>query len=251
MNNNGVRADYVSTFPKYADSCSSFNLFVNNPQEPFDGTIVRIPLRTHEQAEASKIVQLAITLVDVLKELKAFQKEVAESLLFLKSIEKIEFRIDNHFLGAAEVTNVQETFAARTAIKSAITAGISKSLSFQLHIRHQYHHDEHEVDLHQQYHVQHKLADINADNSLKTLKKWAARESFFPWIALAAPLDLLPARSSIQSRIFVSLPLPILLLVCAAAMARRSKWRKNDQRDPMEYLSVQEDCSPGLARDVT
>ena len=229
----GLRIDFVSEYPSKADSFAAFHLFATDPQQSFHGTIIRLPLRTPEQAKKSKIIELAITPDDVLKELKVFQKEVAESLLFLKNIETIEFNIDNQFLGVAEITNVAEIFTARTAIKAAITTGNTMSLAFQLHIRHQYHHDQDDIDLTQRYHVQHKLADINVHKSSKEFKEWAVKEGFFPWIALAAPLD---PQIAAQSRIFVSLPLPIFMKdnrvnihgMFALSRDRRSFWTMMD-----------------------
>ena len=228
-----MRIDFVSEFPSKADSFSAFNLFAKDQQQSFNGTVIRLPLRTQEQAKKSKIIELSITPDDVLKEVKAFQKEVTESLLFLKNIEAIEFRIDNQFLGVAEIINVAESLTARTTIKNAITAGTAKSLAFQLHIRHRYHHDHDDIDLTQRYHVQHKLADINANELSNEFKEWAMKESFFPWIALAAPLD---SPIAIQSRIFVSLPLPIFMKdnrvnihgMFALSRDRRSLWTMMD-----------------------
>jgi sacsin len=231
---NGLRIDFVLEAPKYADSFAAFEILADNPREPFPGTIIRIPLRTEEQAKTSKIINLVITPEDVLKEFTAFQSEVAESLLFLKNIEKVEFEFDDRILGVAEITNVRESLSARTAIKTAITDGTTKSLAFQVHIRHQYRHEEGSIDLHQQYHVQHKLPDINEDNTASNdFKQWAMKESFFPWIALAAPLNPLPV---IQSRIFVSLPLPIFMKdnrvnihgMFALSRDRRSLWTMMD-----------------------
>ena len=229
----GVRIDFVSAYPSNVDSFAAFSLFVKHPQESFNGTVVRLPLRTQEQAKTSKIIELAITPDDVLKEFKAFQKEVAESLLFLKNIETIEFHIDNQFLGLTEITNVTENLTARTAIKTAISTGTAKSLAFQLHIRHRYHHNQDNIDLTQRYHVQHKLVDINTYKSSKEFKEWAIKERFFPWIALAAPLD---PSTAIQSTIFVSLPLPIVMKdnrvnihgMFALSRDRRSLWTMMD-----------------------
>ena len=220
-------------FPQMAILSSAFKLFAKDPQQSFHGTVVRLPLRTQEQAKRSKIIELAVTPDDVLKELKAFQKEVAESLLFLKNIETIEFHIDNQLLGVAEITNGAESLAARAAIKFAITSGTAKSLAFQLHIRHRYHHNQDDIDVTQRYHIQHKLADINANKPSKEFKEWAMKESFFPWIALAAPLD---PQIAVQSRIFVSLPLPIFMKdnrvnihgMFALSRDRRSLWTMMD-----------------------
>lgn len=231
---NGLKIDFVSEFPKHADSFAAFNLLAVNSQQPFPGTIIRIPLRTQEQAKKSQIIDLAITPEDVLKEFKAFQSEVAESLLFLKNIEKVEFRIDDRLLGVAEITNVQESLAARTSIKTAITHGAAQSLAFRLHIRHTYNHEEGDIDLHQQYHVQHKLADINESDASKEFKQWATNESFFAWVALATSLN--PSSSIIQSRVFVSLPLPIFMKdnrvnihgMFALSRDRRSLWTTMD-----------------------
>jgi sacsin len=227
---NGLRIDFVSEYPKYADSFASFSHFAKSFKEWFQGTVIRIPLRTEAQAKSSEIIGLEINPDDVLKEFKAFQNEVAESLLFLKNIEKIEFKIDDRILGVAEITNVDESSTARTSIKSAITDGVARSLAFQLTVHHQY---EGNLDLRQTYHIQHKLGDINKEDSSREFKEWATNESYFPWIALAAPLNTSPV---IQSRIFVTLPLPIFMQdnrvnvhgMFALSRDRRSLWTMMD-----------------------
>ena len=201
----------------------------------FDGTIIRIPLRTAEQAKTSEIIALVVTPDDILNEFKAFQSEVADSLLYLKNIEKIEFRLDHLSLGCAEIINIADIRDTRLQMKNTITNASTGSFAFRLKISHSYNHGAHQITSMRSFHLQHRFADITADASSRDLAQWAAEESFFPWIALAAPL--IPWSSSEkQSRIFVSLPLPIFMKdnlvnihgMFALSRDRRSLWTPMD-----------------------
>jgi sacsin len=69
---------------------AAFQTVVENPNQPFDGTVIRIPLRTRVQADDSKISNSETTVEELLKVLQKFADEFANSgLLFLRNIEKL------------------------------------------------------------------------------------------------------------------------------------------------------------------
>lgn len=65
-------------------------LLANRFAEQFHGTIIRLPLRTAENAARSEIANDVITTNNILELFDTFKSEALESLLFLKNIEKIE-----------------------------------------------------------------------------------------------------------------------------------------------------------------
>ena len=232
---NGLRFNFVEQGPYPADQMAPFGVGVGDGTGKFEGTIIRIPLRTEEQAKTSEIIPLAMTPEDILNEFKAFQSEVSESLLFLKNIEKIEFKLDDQALGFAEIINVAGIRAIRQQIKNTITNATFGSFAFQMKISHSYNHGAHQITSMRTFHLQHRFADISADASSRDLAEWASKESFFPWIAVAAPL--IPwSTTEPQSRIFVTLPLPIFMKenivnihgMFALSRDRRSLWTPMD-----------------------
>jgi sacsin len=232
---NGLRFNFVEQGPYPRDQIEPFGAGARDVIGRFEGTIIRIPLRTEEQAKTSEIIALAVTPDDILNEFKAFQSEVADSLLYLKNIEKIEFKLDGRSLGFAEIINIADIRTSRLQIKNAITNATTGSFAFQLKISHSYKHGAQEITSMRTFHLQHRFADIPANTSSRDLADWAARESFFPWIALAAPLIPWSA-SEAQSRIFVTLPLPIFMKdnlvnihgMFALSRDRRSLWTPMD-----------------------
>lgn len=242
---NGLRFDFASQTPYPANQLAAFSAFVGNSKGDFGGTIIRIPLRTKEQAEKSEIIDLSITPEEILKEFKAFRNEAADSLLFLKSIEKVEFRFDDRHIGSAEITNIEECSLTRSSIKSAIIAETATNIAFQVRISQLFHDDEEgRIESIQQHHVQHKFACLDNDTASPDVKVWATKESFYPWVALAAPIDP-PSRTTVQSRLFVSLPLPIFMKdnrvnihgMFALSRDRRSLWTPMDAQSSGKVMN--------------
>lgn len=232
---NGLRFNFMEQSPYPVDQIEPFRVGRRDVLGKFEGTIIRIPLRTEEQAKTSEIIPLAVTPDDILSEFKAFQSEVADSLLYLKNIEKIEFKLDDLALGFAEIISIADIRATRLQIINAITNATSGSFAFQMKISHSYNHATHQITSMRTFHLQHRFADIHADPTSRDLAKWAGKESFFPWIALAAPL--IPwSNPDSQSRIFVTLPLPIFMKdnlvnihgMFALSRDRRSLWTPMD-----------------------
>lgn len=69
---------------------AAFQTVMENPKLPLDGTIIRIPLRTVEQAKKSKISDRHTSVGEVREVLMKFAIEFRDSgLLFLRNIEKL------------------------------------------------------------------------------------------------------------------------------------------------------------------
>ena len=82
----------------------TFSAFDIPRSQPFDGTIIRIPLRTKAQAATSKIVDREVTLDQISKALSLLGHEVRQGgLLFLKHIRRMVVRIDDEVLWKVEI----------------------------------------------------------------------------------------------------------------------------------------------------
>ncbi|KAJ1416347.1 hypothetical protein B484DRAFT_434549, partial [Ochromonadaceae sp. CCMP2298] len=93
-NNPGKMVDWlgspvVSQFP---DQFKPYEIAEVNWSKPFKGTLFRLPLRTPEQAQSSKLSKRALSVQEAATLLQALQAEASAMLLFLKSVTKIEIR---------------------------------------------------------------------------------------------------------------------------------------------------------------
>ena len=87
--------DFVTSSDDAAtkDHMAAFQTAMSNREQYFDGTIIRIPLRTQAQAVKSEIVNRATTASEMLEILQTFASEYSEhGLLFMKHIERLEVR---------------------------------------------------------------------------------------------------------------------------------------------------------------
>lgn len=196
----------------------------------FPGTIVRIPFRTKQQASWSEISKNETIASEVPNYFEEFQIDVAECLVFLKSIERVEFYIDGKKLGSTIISNPELVRPMRTSISAAISNTSSASTNARFKISQEYNGKQRLFD----YLVQQRLFDIHSSTLLPDIQSWSTKQKLIPWIALAAPLHCTP--TSPQSRLFSSLPLPIPLentlvnvhSVFSLKRDRRSLWDNND-----------------------
>jgi sacsin len=228
----GIKVDFVVQAAGIADQLAAFGRCNSVFDRKYQGTVIRIPFRTMAQANKSEITDFVVTPDAVLDEFRSFQSDLAESLLFLKNIERVHFYLDNSMLGRTEISNVEEVRETRSAIKSSIIKGEEKSFSLKMQIGHSFGNADDKVNSIRQYHVQHKFAEIDSQDL--EFKAWTVKEGVFPWIAVAAAID--PQHSYASGRIFVTLPLPILMEnthvnihgMFALSRDRRSLWSMMD-----------------------
>ena len=71
-------------------------------KQKFDGTLFRFPLRTQQLADTSEIINVPTTAARVMELFTSFKKQSAEVLLFLKSVEVVEFYVKNGEEGEGE-----------------------------------------------------------------------------------------------------------------------------------------------------
>ena len=228
---NGLKIDFLNwTEYDITDQLDAFKFASAPLDHEFPGTVIRIPFRTEEQARCSEINDLSISPEEVLREFENFQVDVAESMVFFKSIERVAFYIDGTEIGTTNIVNVEETRKIRSHIQSSIVSGTPASCGGIYHISQKYNHDNCCVDSPRVYHVQQTIFDEKPE---QVSEAWTKKEKMFPWITLAARLD---DDSSSTSRIFVTLPLSVCLDhsrvnihgVFALSRDRRTLWTDND-----------------------
>ena len=238
MRGKGLRFDFISNSDTHdiTDQLAAFSSVSTIHKEVFPGTIVRIPFRTQEQARSSEISDLAPTPEDILRVFKMFQSDVTESIVFLKSIERVEFYIDGKRLGRTNIRNSNNIRETRTDVMSAITSMSSVSHGLRFEIEQEFNYPGEQTQgsksLHK-YHVQQRVFDGKSHKMSEELRQWAIKNKMVSWIALAARLD--DAEFSC-GRVFVTLPLPVPLdntrvnvhSIFALRRDRRSLWTDND-----------------------
>ena len=175
-----------------------------------------------------------------MKYFEEFQSDVAESLGFLKNIERVEFYFNETKLGSTYILTPDCIRPMRESIAKAISTNSSASQGACFEIYREYK-SRRQI---QSYHVQQGVFDMETLNMSKELRTWARREKVVSWIALAAPLDNNLSDRPPASRIFVTLPLPIHLDctrvnvhgIFALNRDRRSLWTDNDNSEMNEVL---------------
>ena len=88
---------------------SSYSPFLFDFGQPFDGTVIRIPLRTEAQARRSAIHDQDTTISDVQLAMEGFASEIQHGgMLFLKNVLKVSLFIDHNHLASTQVENKSE-----------------------------------------------------------------------------------------------------------------------------------------------
>ncbi|KAF4615426.1 hypothetical protein D9613_003544 [Agrocybe pediades] len=91
----GAAIDIVNEGTQFPDQLSPFTSFVQDANASYSGTIFRLPLRTENQASITEIIKekKATTSSEILGLFNSFcANELEKVILFLKSVQKIEFR---------------------------------------------------------------------------------------------------------------------------------------------------------------
>lgn len=172
----------------------SFNDF--DLSKGLDQTIIRIPLRTKNQAKVSKIVERVTTTHDIKKAFEEFGNEMKEGgLLFLKSICKIIIRIDSNVMATIEIVdNGSNGLEPRNKIlidfkRMYATHGLDSSKAdifcknFELSVKY----SAGPFSNIERYLIQHNMRQSSGEPDLD---EWQRKRKLFPWTAIAAPLDV-------------------------------------------------------------
>lgn len=82
--------DFVENSVALNNQIIAFSPILKDFDRPFEGTVIRIPLRTSEQAKDSKICQQETTSYEIAKVMQDFANEFrVTGLLFMKNVEEI------------------------------------------------------------------------------------------------------------------------------------------------------------------
>ena len=179
---------------------------------PFDGTIIRIPLRTKAQATESKIVQKEVTIYHIKEALALLGKEVRQGgLLFLKHVRKMTVRVDDTIMWEVhmqerDLGHRRSAFEAEmnclalltcNSVRTELTADFKSlyvhgavngdlhrlSKSFTLDMSYQ----EGAETVSTPYLLHHLMQKSSGDEDLD---EWARSKKLFPWVAIGAPLKV-------------------------------------------------------------
>ncbi|KAI9763065.1 MAG: hypothetical protein M1840_000956 [Geoglossum simile] len=172
---------------------------------PLDGTAIRVPLRTEEQALKSRICQTKVGVEEVREVLKGFAEGFDDGYgLFLKSVREIGIWEDGRKIGGCRMVNEEEVKGARTKINEAYSDVFvtrtkeSFYLAFNIEL---------EVDLPGGGHSRKKWAVHHAmlQNVGPELTEWGRERKLFAWVGVAVPFQ--GAAGSSVGGLFTVLPL--------------------------------------------
>jgi len=225
------------------DQLDAFKLVANPLDREFAGTVIRIPLRTQNQAKTSEISNVAVSPEELLAFFESFQVDVAESLVFMRNIERVTFSINGEELGTTTLLHIAQVRKARSAVSSAVLTMTPHSGAVRYVISQKYKHDACSVESTRIYQVQQTIFDMHTQVP-SDLITWALESKAFPWVTLAARLD--EGSPSRESRIFVTLPLPGTLDntcvnihgIFALKRDRRSLWTDDDSKGGTQLKEI-------------
>ncbi|KAG5176706.1 hypothetical protein JKP88DRAFT_265343 [Tribonema minus] len=125
---------HAATIAEYADQFAPLRVFDNNFNSRFEGTLFRFPLRTAEQAAASRLSRTVHTVDGTRELLRQFVAESVGMLLFLKNVERlvvcewVEGESEPRCLHECYIDNVSNALqCARSLALSAASSGSATS----------------------------------------------------------------------------------------------------------------------------
>lgn len=215
----------ASLWSKCPDFLSPFQNFGLQPgTSAFSGSLFRLPLRTEQQAAISEICKQAFTELDFKAIVDKLAEQLADVLLFLKSVQSIEVgRIDQsgrtHAILSAHTINRDEVDAARDRLRRVLSndqAGLLASLAgpgggsvvseFEHHIQ-----ITRGMELgtpHKYFVVQGLFTDAAGQLLNCAREMFKLNEKALPLAGAAARIDPVIGESP-NGRLFCNLPLPI------------------------------------------
>ncbi|KAF8244236.1 hypothetical protein K440DRAFT_559411 [Wilcoxina mikolae CBS 423.85] len=208
----GPLYDFVadSTNPAMVNQLSPFRRYVSSFSQFFDGTIIRLPLRTAEQALVNEIIherdRKPTTADDIKEAFVQYAAEMSESLLFLRHISSITLKIGDTVFAKAErrkfdgANDITDAFSIEAPYSSVLIRGEEpqKDEQFVMEISFQ---NQGEMNVSRYavtHHMRHKAEDPE-------LQKWARSYKLFPWTAVAFPMSY---NQEFSGQLFSTLPLP-------------------------------------------
>ncbi|KAG0646208.1 hypothetical protein D0Z07_8415 [Hyphodiscus hymeniophilus] len=184
----------VYDFVEDAEDCSiqnqmvAFQSVMDDRTKPLAGTIIRIPLRTREQASNSEICNNETSVAEIRAVLKSFEADFGDSgLLFMRNVTTITIG------PTAEMSSSIEMLAKDGTKVSSFDH------SFEVVIRRSSGKEVKEMP----FVIHHTIGGETLDGGIQ---KWAKEQKYTPWVAIAAQI---PYFEDSHGSLFTVLPLPI------------------------------------------
>jgi len=180
--------------PEMANQLAAFGRLLPDSGSAFDGTLIRLPLRTAEQAQHSKILldldRPSTEINDIKTVFASFANEMADSLLLLHHVSSITLRIDDEIFAKAvsrkfdDTGDITDTFSIDVPYQSVLVRGDEPEaeIHFVTEITFQ-HEGKEEIS---KYAVTHLMRHETGEPELG---KWARKYKLFPWTAVASPIS--------------------------------------------------------------
>ncbi|RDL30678.1 Uncharacterized protein BP5553_10023 [Venustampulla echinocandica] len=186
---------------------AAFQSVMEHLDQPFNGTVIRVPLRTEAQATKSEISGRGTTVSEVAEVLQSFASEFGGSgLLFMRNVEKLEIKSADMSIGIQMVDRKvlrSHKLKVKDAVKRALTdPEHSFDYSFEAGIEYRSTGQLKTTTFIVHHNIQCGLMD-------STLRDWAAQQKFIPWVAIAAQIPILRTEV-VTGSLFAVLPLPIV-----------------------------------------
>ncbi|KAF8247792.1 hypothetical protein K440DRAFT_550295 [Wilcoxina mikolae CBS 423.85] len=193
---------------------SPFKKIFTDFSRPFEGTIIRLPLRTADQAKTSKILDLdpkPTEIADIKEVFNSFAAEISESLLFLRNVSSITLRIGDEVFAKGiakkyvDGEDITASFSINEPYDSVLVRGerLRRDESFLMEISFQQHGEEKASKYAITHHMRRHIEDD------PKLEEWARKFKLLPWVAIASPLSQDREQEHV-GRLFSTLPLPVL-----------------------------------------
>ncbi|KAJ7172033.1 hypothetical protein C8R46DRAFT_1084593 [Mycena filopes] len=208
----GVRIDVPTEGAAYPDQLAAFDKSLHpDAVGNFPGTVVRLPLRTANQAIKSTIKPTVVdpTLIETLFE-EFVEKELSVVMLFLKHIRHISLKVISpdgreRFVGSAEIPDLsiadKRTFSRNTGARQETFKCTINVIS------------SNGVSASQVWRIYHAVRSTEETSAILTgglgynVGSKLSDDKLFSHVALAFPVD--PAAADLKGRLFTLLPLPI------------------------------------------
>ncbi|QSZ28753.1 hypothetical protein DSL72_003258 [Monilinia vaccinii-corymbosi] len=167
---------------------SVFQKLLQPLDQPLDGTIIRIPMRTDVQARTSQISDRQITVSEMSTVLERFADEFSNGgLVFMKHVSKIS--IYSNIAGNIdiEVCNFEEVLLHKNMINNAIINSLNDTSyifnrTFELKTRYRSRRGITETS----FMVSH---NIDSRSMSQEILEWSRNQKFAPWVAIAIKLS--------------------------------------------------------------
>ncbi|KAJ7074064.1 hypothetical protein C8F01DRAFT_1099109 [Mycena amicta] len=199
----------------YADQLVAFSQSLEPSENGvYPGTVVRLPLRTQEQAPHSTIKQESVEPAVIMSLFKDFvEGELRVVMLFLKHIRSITLKVihpngSEEFFGRAEITDMNaSTIEKRQFARS--TGARQESFRCTITIT-----SSDKSSRRQSWRIVHRVCSTEETSKLVgervgyNVVAKLAHDKLFSHVALAFPVDPLPS-DGLNGRLFTLLPLPI------------------------------------------